>query len=139
MKHAVFTLLALCALLPLNAAPVSTGPGNHAIVLHDPADSNKAAAMRIMKVLLDDGVVTSDHASELRAEIMTILDKTPLASTGDAKQDAAAREKVKQQVQHAVLKRVGKDKSTRVAELLAKAECWEAKACAKGKSCCSGH
>lgn len=114
----------------------------HAMAAHDPAptaDDSKAAATRVMAVLINDGLIAGEDAAKLRDELTGIFAKTPLVTTGDEKKDAATKAKVKEQVQAAVLRQVGKDKSTRVAELLAKPESWDAKACAKGKACCSGH
>lgn len=111
-------------------------------VLHDPAppvEDSKTAATRIMTVLINDGLIANEQAAKLRTELTGIFEKTPLTVTGDAKKDATTKTKVKEQVQAAVLRHVGKDKSERVAALLAKPESWDAKACAKGKACCSGH
>ena len=106
--------------------------------LHDPAppvEDSKTAATRIMTVLINDGLIANEQAAKLRTELTGIFEKTPLTVTGDAKKDATTKTKVKEQVQAAVLRHVGKDKSERVAALLAKPESWDAKACANGRHC----
>lgn len=99
-------------------------------------EESQAAATRVMAVLTSDGLIAGEDAAKLRTELTAIFAKAP-ATTGDATKDAVAQTKVKERVQAAVVRRVGKEKQARVAELLAKPEAWEAKACAKGKSCCS--
>ncbi|HRH68230.1 MAG TPA: hypothetical protein PLB89_01860 [Flavobacteriales bacterium] len=110
--------------------------------LHDPTptvEDSKTAATRVMTVLINDGLIANEQAAKLRTELTTIFEKTPLIASGDEKKDATTKTKVKEQVQAAILRHVGKDKSERVAALLAKPESWDAKACAKGKACCAGH
>lgn len=141
MKHTHLSSIALIGLLAFTTPPAAAAPDG-CMALHDPApavEDSKAAAARVMAVLINDGLIAGEEAAKLRDEIAGIFAKTPLTGTGDAAKDAAAKKKVKDQVQTAVLRHVGKDKSTRVAELLAKPESWEAKACAKGKACCAGH
>jgi hypothetical protein len=140
MKLTHFAAAAMLALFSItaNAAAFQL---QHELAMHDPspaADDSKAAATRVMNVLLADGLVAGEDSAKLRDALSTIFAKGPTA-TGDATKDAAAQKKVKDQVQAAVLRQVGKDKSARVSELLAKPEAWEAKACAKGKACCAGH
>lgn len=138
------TILASAALLACFAliAPMANATAFSGNVIHDPApaaDDSKAAATRVMTVLINDGLIAGEEAAKLREELTGIFAKTPLVTTGDEKKDAATKAKVKDQVQAAVLRQVGKDKTARVAELLAKPESWDAKACAKGKACCAGH
>lgn len=112
------------------------------MTMHDPApaaDDSKAAATRVMNVLIQDGLISGEEAADLRDELTGIFAKTPLTVSGDAAKDAATKKNVQDQVHATVVRHVGKDKSARVNELLAKPEAWEAKACAKGKACCSGH
>ncbi|MBL7951298.1 MAG: hypothetical protein JNM62_06215 [Flavobacteriales bacterium] len=141
MKPSLLASAALIGLLSFSAVTVQAatlqGAGTH-----DPApavEDSKAAATRVMTVLINDGLIAGEEAAKLREEIAAIFTKTPLVATGDEKKDAATKAKVKDQVQAAVLRQVGKDKTARVAELLAKPESWDAKACAKGKACCAGH
>lgn len=139
-----FPLLAGAALIGLFSFTTPTVSaiafvGTH---LHDPAptvEDSKTAATRVMTVLINDGLIANEQAVKLRTELTTIFEKTPLTVTGDEKKDATTKTKVKEQVQAAILRHVGKDKSERVAALLAKPESWDAKACAKGKACCAGH
>jgi hypothetical protein len=140
MKLTHFAAAAMLGLFSLTSN-AATFQLQDEVVLHDPApaaEDSKAAATRVMNVLLADGLVAGEEAAKLRDALSTIFAKGPKA-TGDATKDAAAQQKVKDQVQVAVLRQVGKDKSARVSELLAKPEAWEAKACAKGKACCAGH
>lgn len=121
------------------AAPVAQAiPGAEVLTYgSNPAgEESKEAATRVMAVLTTDGLIAGEDAAKLRSELTAIFAKAP-ATSGNATHDAAVQAKVKEQVQAAVVRRVGKEKQARVAELLAKPEAWEAKACAKGKSCCS--
>lgn len=140
MKSIFLAGAALIGLLDFSNTTVNAAD-MQGTVLHDPApavDDSKAAATRVMNVLIADGLIAGEEASALRTELGTIFEKSPKAS-GDAAKDAVTQQKVKDQVQAAVVKHVGKEKSARVSELLAKPEAWDAKTCAKGKACCSGH
>lgn len=139
MKSALITT-ALLGMFSF-AAPVAQAiPGADVLTYgSNPAgEESKEAATRVMAVLTTDGLIAGEDAAKLRTELTAIFAKAP-ATTGDATKDAAAQAKVKEQVQAAVLRQVGKDKQARVAALLAKPEAWDAKACAKGKACCAGH
>lgn len=141
MKPSLLASAALIGLLSFSAVTVQAAT-LQGVGTHDPApavEDSKAAATRVMTVLINDGLIAGEEAAKLREEIAAIFTKTPLVATGDEKKDAATKAKVKDQVQAAVLRQVGKDKTARVAELLAKPESWDAKACAKGKACCAGH
>ena len=141
MIRSIFAGAALLGLLSISFATVSAS-AFQGVAIHDPApatEDSKAAATRIMNVLINDGLIAGEEAAKLRTEITGIFTKTPMTITGDDKKDAATKAKVKDQVQATVLRHVGKDKNARVAELLAKPESWDAKACAKGKACCAGH
>jgi len=138
------TILASAVLLACFAftVPMANATAFNGTLIHDPApaaDDSKAATTRVMTVLINDGLIAGEEAAKLRDELTVIFTKTPLVTTGDKKKDAATKAKVKEQVQAAVLRQVGKDKTARVAELLAKPESCDAKACAKGKACCAGH
>lgn len=141
MKLSILATAALFGVLYLSTPTVSASTKTE-LTVHDPApavEDSKAAATRVMTVLINDGLIAGEEAAKLRTELTGIFEKTPLTTSGDAKKDASTKAKVKDQVQAAVLKHVGKDKSARVNELLAKPEAWDAKACAKGKACCAGH